>query len=372
MASERRAAVLDTDLQFKFRKRWENTAEHHSVPSELPRPDFFTRLKAPVPSPVFATFWRFATIRQDTYFARLFNPNTWNPSGDPILQRHRFTNVYRASDRISQYLIRHVLYDRDWSPTNLVFRLLIFKFFNKIETWDSLVRAVGEISWETYCFDQYDDCLSRIMASGKKIYSAAYIMASGRTAFGHERKHRNHLKAIEAMIIDHFPDRLVHQPDLESVYRLLRRYPCIGPFMGYQFAIDLNYSSLLDFSENDFVEPGPGALDGIAKCFSDLGDYTPSDIIRYMVDVQEDAFQKYAIEFNDLWERKLHLIDCQNLFCEVDKYARIAHPEIEGRSKRTRIKQIFRPSPQAIEKPWYPPKWRLNDRITADSRWAAA
>jgi hypothetical protein len=53
------------------------------------------------------------------------------------------------------------------------------------------------------------------------------------------------------------------------------------------------------------------------------------------------------------------LIDCQNLFCEVDKYARVVHPEAQGTSGRTRIKQNFcvnsMPLPQ-----WYPPKWRLD------------
>src|SRR5258707_9985183 len=42
--------------------------------------------------------------------------------------------------------------------------------------------------------------------------------------------------------------------------------------------------------------------------------------------------------------RRLQLIDCQNLFCEVDKYARVAHPNIAGRTGRTRIKQKFRMS----------------------------
>ena len=99
----------------------------------------------------------------------------------------------------------------------------------------------------------------------------------------------------------------------------------MGPFIGYQLAIDLNYSPLLNFSEDDFVEPGPGALDGIAKCFSSLGDLSPADVIRYMTHIQEQAFEKYAPGFRTLWGRRLHLIDCQNLFCEVGKYARVAH-----------------------------------------------
>jgi hypothetical protein len=64
-----------------------------------------------------------------------------------------------------------------------------------------------------------------------------------------------------------------------------------------------------------------------------------------------------------LWGRPLQLIDCQNLFCEVDKYARHAHPDVIGITGRTRIKQVFRSTSTPIEY-WYPPKWGLNEQIS--------
>lgn len=340
-----------------------------SNPVKLLMPEFFIRRSAPVPSIVFSTYWRFAKARQNIFFEGLFGDADQSSEVDWILRRHKFTNVYRASDRVSQYLIRHVIYNDNWSAIDILFRTLIFKFFNKIETWETLEREVGAISWKTYSFERYDRCLSNLMACGKTIYSAAYIMPSGRSAFGFERKHRNHLKIIESLIESRVPDRMAQKSDLASVYRLLREFPCIGPFVGYQLAIDLNYSPLLDFSEDDFVEPGPGALDGISKCFSSLGDYTPTDIIRYMTDIQERAFEQCAPDFEPLWGRRLHLIDCQNLFCEVGKYARVAHPEIPGHSGRTRIKQVYRQSSRKVELPWYPPKWGINEKITSDPRW---
>lgn len=330
----------------------------------LSSPIFFRRLSLPKPTKVFASYWKFAKARQDVFFARLKGDEV--PSPDPVIKLHRFTNAYRASDRVSQYLIRRVLYDSSWSAVDLIFRLLIFKFFNKIETWEAISETVGTVTWENYDFANFDECLSRNMAAGKKIYSAAYIMPSGRTAYGHKRKHRNHLKVIETMISARVPERLTECKTLEAVFILLRQFPCIGPFIGYQFAIDLNYSTLVNFSENEFVEPGPGALDGIAKCFSNLGDLAPADIIRYMTDIQERAFEEHAPGFQTLWGRPLHLIDCQNLFCEISKYARARHPEFEGLSNRTRIKQLYRPSSRAIDRPWFPPKWGINDLIAPD------
>ena len=57
---------------------------------------------------------------------------------DPILARFKFTNAYRASDRVSQYLIRHVIYEGPQSSEEVFFRIVLFKVFNKIETWELL------------------------------------------------------------------------------------------------------------------------------------------------------------------------------------------------------------------------------------------
>ena len=63
------------------------------------------------------------------------------------------------------------------------------------------------------------------------------------------------------------------------------------------------------------------------------------------------------------WGRRLQLIDCQNIFCEVDKYTRVSNPEIAGLFKRTRIKRRFSPNPEKLDV-WFPPKWKLNQKIS--------
>lgn len=348
------------------------TLDLFDAPSPSPAPTapraIHVKPGEPRPTPVFDTYWRFAALRQDLFFAKLRHPDEDPWTDDPVLRRHRFTNAYRASDRVSQYLIRTVINANDTTlmkPEEVFFRTLLFKLFNKIETWELLEAEVGPIRWADYSFERFNAVLTRAMESGRSIYSAAYIMASGRSAFGHARKHANHLCLLERMMADRLPARL-HQarPGLEEVYQTIVGYPSIGPFLAYQYAIDLNYGPLLEASEDDFVMPGPGALDGIAKCFSDLGDYAPQDVIRWTRDRQHEDFERLGLSFQNLWGRDLTLIDCQNLFCETDKYARVVHPEARGRSDRTRIKQLYRPTPGLIRY-WYPPKWGLNERIAA-------
>lgn len=325
---------------------------------DAPLPDL-GRLK---PTPVYNAYWRFAAERQNVFFRRLEGrPPPW--THDPVIRAHKFTNAYRASDRVSQYLIRRVIYrdDLPGDPVEVFFRILLFKLFNKIETWELLEDQFGPPTYATYSFKRYDQVLGKARTRGQKIYSAAYIMPSG-GSLGHERKHRNHLTLIEHMIAGGLPARLVGAGSMQQGFNLIRGYPTIGDFLAYQYVTDVNYSTLTNFAETEFVVPGPGAIDGIRKCFSDSGGMSDADVIRVMAERQEVEFERLGLEFRTLWGRRLQLVDCQNLFCEVDKYARVAHPEAIGASGRTRIKQKFRPNPEPISY-WYPPKWGINDAV---------
>jgi hypothetical protein len=325
----------------------------------------FTKSFPGRPTKVYDTFWKFAVERQEIFFRRIRGePPPWTK--DAILTEHKFTNAYRASDRASQHLIRNVVYRGDQSPREVFFRCMLFKIFNRISTWKLLEAAVGEVRYSTYSFRRYDDILKRAMQRGERIFSAAYIMPSHAAGFNEAAKHRNYLTLLEKMIKDDVPSQLRDAKSMASAFELLRSYPLMGNFLAYQFVTDLNYSNLLNFSEMDFVVAGPGAKDGISKCFTAASELVEADLIRFVVDRQTEEFDRLGLNFRSLCGRPLQLIDCQNLFCEVSKYARLAHPEIPGISGRTRIKQKFTRNPDLIHY-WFPPKWGLNDLISADA-----
>ena len=318
------------------------------------------------PTEVYDTYWKFAAMRQAVFFRKLYGENP-PYSDDLVLRNFKFTNAYRASDRVSQYLIRSVIYEGSQDINEIFFRTILFKTFNRIDTWQKLSSTLGTLTWSEYNFELFSSTLDNMLARKERIYSAAYIMASGKSVFGFPRKHRNHLKLIELMISEDLPKRLQSSKSLVEAYHLLRPYPTLGNFLAYQYLIDLNYSPILNFDEDDFVVPGPGARDGIRKCFYETGDYSEVDVIKWMTDQQEYEFDRLGLEFQDLWGRPLKLIDCQNLFCEVDKYARVVHPEIQGISGRTRIKQRYKSVANPL-KVWYPPKWKINERIPSNCR----
>ncbi len=97
---------------------------------------------------------------------------------DPILQNFRFTNPYRASDRVSQYLIRHILYEGSQDPVEILFRTALFRLFNKIETWEYLVNKLGEITYSEFEIPRFARIFNRMASLSGYIYSSAYIFPS--------------------------------------------------------------------------------------------------------------------------------------------------------------------------------------------------
>lgn len=321
------------------------------------------KLECLKPTPVYDTYWKFAEKRQEVFFDRLQNmPFPW--IDDEIIQKYKFTNAYRASDRVSQYLIKKVIYCENlYSPEDQCFRILFFKLFNKIETWEYIENILGEISYSSYSYERYNALLIHKINNNERIYSAAYIMPSGKGSFGFDKKHQNNLKLLECMMESGLPRMIAKSSSLQELYQVLLSYPTLGYFLAFQYAIDINYSELCDFSEMSFVVAGPGAKNGVEKCFGELGGYKYEDIIRYVAEHQEIEFEKRGLKFKSLFGRKLQLIDCQNLFCETDKYARIAHPDIGGINGRKRIKQQYVNHNLENIEFFYPPKWGINNCI---------
>lgn len=309
------------------------------------------------PTEVFDAYWRFAAERQSIYLARLRKEAPpW--TGDPVLQQHRFTNVFRAADRVSQFLIREVQRGPSAATLeadDLVFRTLLFKIFNREDTWLRLQQAVGPIQWRTYNFERYRSALDEAAATGP-VYSAAYVMPPPRN--GEDRKHANHLRLLEHMMRDAITTKVLSADSLKAIYDHLLGYQGIGAFLAFQYTIDLNYLELLPFDEDDFVVPGPGARDGIRKCFGSEATGIEAQVIRYVVETQEEHYERLGLSFPGLFGRRLHLIDAQNLFCEIDKYARVRYPDVAGVSGRSRIKQRFTPK-SSPSVPVFPARWRL-------------
>ena len=312
---------------------------------------------------VYRAYWQFAAERQRIFLRRAAGgPPPW--TDDPIMRRYKFCNSYRASDRVSQFLIRDVIYDTEVGADDMLLRIVLFRLFSKIETWRALEDELGPITRGTLRGDRAARSLERLQAKGP-IYTGAFILCANK-AFGFDRKFLNHIELVRTMFRRRaLPLAVARARALDHVYAALIDYPLIGPFMAYQLAIDINYSPLVQFSEDEFTVPGPGAERGIRKVFPNARRRDMAQIIYWMTDNQQSEATKLGIDLPTLFGRPLHAIDCQNLFCELDKYTRVALPALT--SNRKRIKALFRPTAEPLRL-FYPPKWGLSEQLRQGAR----
>ena len=78
-------------------------------------------------------YWKFATERQSIFYNRY--ENKAKITNNPILKKYKFTNAYRASDRVSQYLIKEVIYKNNKKSNFYRFRVdknYIMLYTNKV------------------------------------------------------------------------------------------------------------------------------------------------------------------------------------------------------------------------------------------------
>ncbi len=305
---------------------------------------------------VYDLYWYFAYERQNIFFKKKNGEQApW--TNDPILQEYKFCNSYRVNDRVSQYLLKNVIYNgTNYSKEDMLFRILLFKLFNKESTWELLLSSLGDITLGNFNFDNYSKILTQAIENNTKIYSDAYISCANK-AYGYDRKHDNHLSLLKQIfIIDKSHLKILDSKTMKEAFNILKSYPLIGNFMAYQLVTDINYSDIVNWQEDEFTVAGPGSLRGIRKCFIDTGKLSNEDIIKYMYEHQNEEFERLNLDFKPIGNRSLQLIDCQNIFCELDKYCRVAMPSLK--SNRTKIKKKYQPKPNKIEY-IYPPKWNI-------------
>jgi len=311
----------------------------------------------------FQHYFYFIQERMNIFWKR-YDGLQSNFTKDKILAQHKFTNVYRAQDRVSQYLINKVIYNQTekFTEQDILLRILIFKIFNNIATWEFLERNVGTIRVSNFDTNRMSLLLKQRIID-QPIFNGAYMMTGSHHKYNmYSSKHEKWLKMVEHEFLkEKRVDKIIQAGSLEEIFNILSECSFLGGFLAYQYTVDFNYSEVINFDENNFVKAGIGSIRGIKKCFTQIGKYTFEDCIRYT----QDNFSAYQVkygftEFKNLFGREPKLIDLQNCFCETDKYLRVKMPELV--IDNTRIKQKFSAPKSAIDF-LFPPKWGINDQI---------
>ena len=100
---------------------------------------------------------------------------------------------------------------------------------------------------------RFERALDAVRSREGGLYTGAFILCANK-AYGYDEKHRNHVALFRHMFGDGKLDETVRGANsLEAVVRAIEAFPLMGPFMAYQTAIDLNYSELVNFDEDDYT-----------------------------------------------------------------------------------------------------------------------
>lgn len=170
-------------------------------------------------------------------------------------------------------------------------------------------------------------------------------------------KHSAYLQIWDHVIRSKQMYNIMSSQSLEELQLKMEEVITVGKFLSMQYAIDLNYTELFRFDENEHIVAGPGAERGIQRTFDIQGKPDYVAIIRWVAEQLPNLLTDYGYEFDELPGRMPKLIDIQNCFCETSKYLRGFKPTGEKGDKR--IKNFFTPTPSKIEYR-FPPKWRIN------------
>ena len=221
-------------------------------------------------------------------------------------------------------------------PAEDVFlRIVLFRLFSKERTWEALEKATGGVRRATPSPSAFADVLDDLPVQGADLHRG--LILSAHDAYGYPTKHRNHLDRRRMFAPEPLGPSSPACVDLGDVYAALCDWPMIGEFMSYQLAVDLNYTDR-GVRRERLHRAGPGAVRGLHKSHR-LRRPNPTQLIMGMVERQHDQFDRLGLFLVRSPRSAAHAIDCQGLFCETDKYARAAFPDLK--SNRVRIKQEF-------------------------------
>lgn len=251
---------------------------------------------------------------------------------DPILSRYKFTNINRAEDRTTRWLIKH-WYDpnRDAPPEILALNCAIARYFGSIE----FLAAIGfQQGWSP---DYLMDMARSRLRNGEKVFTGAYIITNAGST---DPKYQ--------VVVSQFLTPLRHNIGTlvriaedtnrwQPVSEWLQTQSGIGAFMSKEIALDMMLTPLLEKASDKLTwsPVGPGAVRGLNRLWGrplqtslrqDVGLSEMKQLLGRLANDKVFAFYMPQIGVN------YGVTDLQFSLCELDKYLRVKNGEGRPRS----------------------------------------
>ncbi|KAF8587500.1 hypothetical protein K439DRAFT_1338046, partial [Ramaria rubella] len=250
------------------------------------------------------------------------HPPPW--SQDVVFNEHKFCNVYRAYDRGTQYILREVINKGSQDHQEICFRVILFKLFNRITTWEALDAHLGPLTWARFNIKAY----VRVLATAREscaLYTSAYQIPPPK--LGEKESFKNSLRLLELMMKDDVPGQLLQRQHMRDAHQLIETYPGMGPFLSFQLLLDLNMSPHLNYSESEWTALGPGSTHCLVMIFGRAIKGRESDAIAYLYSTQNEHFERLGITDPPRMQASgpgpsISHVDIEHSLCECSKYSR--------------------------------------------------
>lgn len=272
-------------------------------------------------------FFAYARRRHEVFIRKSRgDPPPW--TADPILQQYRFTNIFREDDRTTIWCREHIREAFPGSPLVLP-ALVIFRWFNKIETGAAMMRDDLMFRWimRNASMGHVRDAILRERGSGPYV-NGAYIIKSpnGMTKLDgvlyccqrfldEKREGHSWYAAADAMASGEW--------NLEDSWNWLREYDQQGDFTAYEVITDLRHTHLLRGASDimTWANAGPGAKRGLNRVFG-------RPLTQQLPKIETCAEMRHLLDrsrSNLLWPRKWgqwEMREVEHTLCEYDKWER--------------------------------------------------
>lgn len=274
-------------------------------------------------------FYRFIHERHSIWHRRFVEQRPYPWTADPILQRNKFTNIYRELDPGTQFVMKNIL-EMAGPREDKVFNVMIYRLMCSIPTYE----AVGFQTLADFDEESFRLKLETRYVTGNPVFGNAYLI-SPYSSMGSPNKYENvaRLFGMVHRTFDAFFDRLDRAPTFEDAFHVINNVYGFGPFLAYQVLVDLTYpipnsyggSAVIPFSQNDWAKLGPGAVRGFGRLSRAQNRLRG---LKWLWSHQHEKFGEYGLAFPYLEDEygqaiSISLANFQNCLCEFHKYMSI-------------------------------------------------
>jgi hypothetical protein len=299
----------------------------------------------------------FALERQEIWWRRKMVGAKPPWTTDPILQEHRFTNVYRELDPGTGFAISRILQAEGRSRWDKLFNLMVYRMIGKEVTWE----RIGFLEAASFKPVQMVKPMQALRDEGEAPFTEAYMVYPCHLVEGGTGD-----KVVDTALAVHalaqsWPDtvcRLSSAVSRSQAHEALSAPYGWGQFLGFQVLVDACYpfvqpgtgpdpvgpiiregtERLLPFSNEGWAAFGPGALRGLGRVFPGLRKPLHQVAVQWLVWFLRDAMPGPMLtrvsSDGSTGPYELDASNVCNVLCEFDKYERY---RAEGRAGRGRL-----------------------------------